>query len=117
MEGKKEGKFIEENNVEKELKNIGVDERAIQIFLAKSKFRRIKLYKIRNAIANILKQEALSVGADVAVNKGCVNCTVAYSDVLVMGTVAQLKKLVEKMKYNVSESKEVAEEIEILINH
>lgn len=58
------------------MKNVGVEEAAVPILLPKSQFRRIKMYKVRNAIANILKQEALAVGADVAVNNGAVNCTV-----------------------------------------
>ncbi len=114
---KKQAEFVKEEDVEKELKAIGVNKGAMPILLPKGRFRRIKLYGIRNAMANILKQEALSVGADAAVNNGAVNCTVAESDVLVMGTIAQLKRLVEKMKYNVSESKDIAKEIEMLINH
>ena len=58
----------------------------------------------------------LSFGGEVAVNKGCVNCTVDKSDVLIMGTKKQFNDLVKKMKSQISESKEIAKQIENIIN-
>lgn len=107
--------IIPENKVEEEMKKIGVEEAGIKIMLPKSIFRIIKLYNVRNAIANILKQEMLSLGGEVAVNKGCINCTVEKSDLLIMGTKKQFQELVKKMKYQVSESKELAKQIETII--
>ena len=109
-------KIIPENKVKQEMDNIGVEEAGIKIMLPKSIFRIVKLYNIRNAIANILKQEMLSFGGEVAVNKGCVNCTVDKSDVLIMGTKKQFNDLVKKMKSQISESKEIAKQIENIIN-
>ena len=109
-------KFIKEKDAEKVMKEIGVEKAGIICMLPKTRFRLIKLHNVRNAIANILKQEMLSIGGDCAVNKGCVNCTVEKSDVLLMGTLKQYKRLVEKMKKQVSESKQIAKEIEKIIN-
>lgn len=109
-------KFINEKDAEKTMQQIGVEEAGIKYMLPKTKFRLIKLHNVRNAIANILKQEMLSIGGDCAVNKGCINCTVEKSDVLLMGTLQQYKRLIEKMKIQVSESKNVAVAIENLIN-
>jgi len=109
--------LINENDLEAEMRKIGVDDRAVLYMLDKGRFRIIKLYGIRNAMANILKQEMLSIGGEVAVNKGCVNCTVPKSDVIVMGTIRQIKELIKKMKVQVSESNEVAEQLEKMLNH
>jgi len=108
--------LIPETKVKEEMKKIGVGKAGIEIMLPKSIFRVIKLYNIRNAIANILKQEMLSLGGDVAVNKGCVNCTVEKSDVLVLGTLKQFKGLAKKMEYQISESKDIAKQIENVLN-
>ncbi len=111
-----EPKIISEKNAKEEMQKIGVEEAGIKIMLPKSVFRAVKLYNVRNAIANILKQEMLSLGGDVAVNKGCVNCNVERTDVLVMGTSKQFKELARKMSAQVSESKEISEQIETIIN-
>ncbi|MFH0868275.1 MAG: hypothetical protein V1831_03095 [Candidatus Woesearchaeota archaeon] len=105
-------KIIKEAEAKKIMEEIGVEKAGIIYMMPKTKFRLIKLDKVRNAIANILKQEMLSIGGDVAVNKGCVNCSVQKSDVLLMGTVKQYQRLVEKMKKQVTESKDIAITIE-----
>lgn len=107
--------IIPEKRVEQEMKKIGVGEAGIKLMLPKSVFRIVKLSDIRNAMANILKQEMLSLGGDVAVNKGCVNCTVERSDILIMGTKKQFKRLVKKMQAQVSESRDIAQQIENII--
>lgn len=103
--------FINEKDAEKIMKEIGVGG-GIPYMIDKTKFRLIKLHNVRNAIANILKQEMLALGGDCAVNKGTINCTVEKTDVLLMGTLKHYKDLIEKMKKQVSESKDVAEAIE-----
>ena len=108
-------KIINENNVKEEMEKIGVGEEGIKLMLPKSVFRIVKLSDIRNAMANILKQEMLSIGGDVAVNKGCVNCTVEKSDVLIFGTLKQFKRLAKKMHAQVSESRDIAKQIEKII--
>ena len=109
--------MIKEKDLEKEMRKIGVDAGGIKVMLPKGKFRILKLKNVRNAIANILKQEMISCGGDVAVNKGCVNCTVPKSDVLIMGTIKQIQDLVKKMKFNVSESPKIAAQIETLLKN
>ena len=107
--------YIEEKDAENVMKEIGVCEKGIDIMKDKSNFRLILLKEVRNAMANIVKQEMLALGGDAAVNAGCVNCTVEKSDVMIMGTNKQIKGLVEKMKSQVNESKDVASDIEMLI--
>ena len=47
--------------------------------------------------ANILKQEMLSLGGDAAVARGAVGCTIPETDVLLMGTEKQLRRLQTKL--------------------
>ncbi|HBJ75080.1 MAG TPA: dihydropteroate synthase [Syntrophaceae bacterium] len=49
-------------------------------------------------VANILKQEMLSLGADAAVARGSVSCSVKATDVLLMGTVKQIRALAAKIE-------------------
>lgn len=108
--------IISEKNAKEVMQKIGVCKEGIDLMLPKSKFRLIKVSSVRNAIANILKQEMLSVGGDAAVSAGTVGCKVPTTDVLLMGTLRQYELLVQKMKTQVSESKELAEEIETALN-
>ncbi len=109
--------FVREKDAVKEMKAIGVDPGGISVMEDKSKFRLIKLYGVRNAIANIMKEEMLALGGDVAKNRGCVNCTVPKSDVLIMGTLKQIKGLISKLKVNVSDCPKAAEEIEKIVKN
>ena len=107
--------FVEEMESKKIMEEIGVDSVGIAYMLPKAKFRRILVRDVRNAIANIIKQDMLSIGGDVAVNKGCVNCTIEKTDILIMGTYKQIGKLTRKLKSQVSESRDIAKRIETII--
>lgn len=102
---------------EKQVRAVGVDEDyPVKLMANKAIFRVIKVYGVRNAIANILKQEMLSIGGDAAVHKDCVNCRVNESDVVIMGTVRQFRLLITRMKIQVSESTKVIEAVEAALN-
>lgn len=109
-------KIISENNVLDELEQIGVDNYAINYLHEKSLFRILKLNDISSPTANIIKQEMLSVGGEVAVNKGCINCSAEKSDILVMGTLKQIKELIEKLGFQGQECKKIAGEIKKQMN-
>lgn len=53
---------------------------------------------VRTPVGNILKQEALSLGAEAAVSQWTVNCAKPTSDVVLAGTLKQLRKLAVKLK-------------------
>lgn len=80
-----------------ELKKIGVSEGALNILASKMDYVVVKVKGIRAGAANILKQEMLSLGGDVAVHRGCVNCSVEHTDAIVMGNVKQYKALIDKL--------------------
>lgn len=85
----------------------------------KAVFRLIKLKGVRNAVANILKQEMLSSGGDATVSQWTVNCSRPKTDVLLMGTAKQLEHVIVKMRMQAqglslgkkSEYKAIAEEL------
>ena len=98
----------------------GACEESVPIMAPKFIFHVLKLHGVRNAVANILKQESISVGAEASVSQYCVNCSKPKSDVVLAGTVSQLRKLVVKLKqqgYQLPEAvgpeyKSLADEIE-----
>ncbi len=95
----------------REMEKIGVSAGGIAEMAPKAIFLAVRLKKVRNAIANILKQECLTVGADAAVSRWTVNCKKPCTDVLLLGTLKQLRRVAEKMKRQPSESPEIAKEI------
>nr|WP_207730216.1 dihydropteroate synthase [Clostridium botulinum] len=58
----------------------------------------LKIFNVLAPAANIIKQEILALGGDCAVNKYCINCKVETSDIILLGTKRQYKKLLQKLK-------------------
>ena len=81
-----------------ELKSIGFSSDYADF--AKNKYENFtfKIFKLRPAEANILKQTCLSLGFDAAVNRDAVTCKCDYSDALINGSVYQIKKLCDKLE-------------------
>ncbi|MFH1751128.1 MAG: hypothetical protein ABH863_05605 [Candidatus Micrarchaeota archaeon] len=109
----------EKEGIEEILK-IDVSKEAAHIMAPKAVFRVMKLHDVRNAVGNILKQEMLSIGGEVAVSQYTVNCSKPRTDVLIMGTLKQYYRLIQKMgaqgwvleKESELEYKAIAQEIE-----
>ena len=79
-------------------KKIGVDPYGIDAMASKTININILLEDQPCKIANIIKQEMLSVGGDAAVARGSVSCSVPVSDILIMGTLKQIMALVRKIE-------------------
>lgn len=79
-------------------KKIGVDPYGIGAMAAKTINVNILLEGQPCKVANIIKQEMLSVGGDAAVARGSVSCSVPASDVLIMGTVKQILAMLKKIE-------------------
>ena len=86
-----------ERGVKDELKKIGVSQEAVKILTPKAFHYLIKLEGIPSSTANLLKQEMLSVMADAAIPKEVASFTSKKSDVLLIGTEAQLRKLLPRL--------------------
>lgn len=81
-----------------EISAIGVSDECMQIMKNKAIFRLVKLHGVRNAVANILKQEMLSCGGDATVSQWTVNCAKPKTDVLLMGTLKHYRIIIAKMR-------------------
>jgi dihydropteroate synthase len=79
------------------LKRADVDPYGIQAMLPKMFHLNIILDGLECRVANIIKQEMLSLGGDAAVARGTVACSVAQSDVILMGTIKQMQRFAEKV--------------------
>jgi len=89
----------------------------------KAIFRLVKLHGVRNAVANIIKQDMLAMGADATVSMWTVDCSRKRTDVLLMGTLKHFKLLVARMRMQgahlpaqkKAEYKAVSEELSMLL--
>lgn len=94
-------KLVKINNFNEAIEifqKIGVDPYGINAMAPKTRQVNILLAAQSCKIANILKQEMLSLGADAAVARGSVSCSVKATDVLLMGTVKQIRALAAKIE-------------------
>ncbi len=78
------------------LKKLGVDGGGIQILSSKMKHHIIYISDLHVGGANILKQDALSIGADLAVPRGTVLATTKTVDCILIATEKELKILSKK---------------------
>lgn len=82
-----------------ELEYIGFDKSYRHKAIDKFMYKNLKIYRLTPAQANILKQTALSVGADCATHRDVITGDIEYSDVILGGSFAQLNKISEKLKH------------------
>lgn len=87
-----------ESHARSEMDLIGVDPAGAAIMAPKQLHYNLRLEGLRPAEANILKQEALSVGGEAAVARGAASCSIDTTGALVSGTLRQLKALAGKLK-------------------
>ncbi len=79
------------------LSRVSVDPASIPIFRNKGEFVSLLIYDVPAISANVIKQEMLAAGGDAAVHKHSITLKVQHTNVLTMGTLAQHKKLIEKL--------------------
>lgn len=91
--------IFDSSNAANELINVGVSVSGRTIMQDKLKFIVIKLKNINSTALNILKQEALSIGAELANHRDVITGKVAVSDSLLFGTPVQLRIIVKKIKF------------------
>lgn len=99
-------------DLRRELKQLGVDGGGVSILEDKGSLHLIRIRDLHVGAANILKQDALSIGADLAVPKGTVTALVPRVDVLLIATERQLQQLVKKEKAQPFGLKQLSSELE-----
>lgn len=87
-----------EGLVEHELESIGFDKSYLLKAVEKFEYKNIKIFALSIPQANILKQTALSVGADCAVHRETITCKVEITDCVLGGSYSQLRKIAQKLK-------------------
>lgn len=80
------------------MKRVGVDPTGIKLMGGKSLHVNLKIEGIDSRTANLLKQEMLSLGGDVAVDGRGLDCSVLQTDALLMGTQKHIEKLIFKLE-------------------
>jgi dihydropteroate synthase len=101
---------LEKNSINM-LKKIDVDRGAHTILSRKMKTYLLSISDLNVYGANILKQDALSIGADFAVPKSTVTCSVKKVDGILIATYRQLETLAKKELAQPFGLKEVAKEL------
>lgn len=99
-------------NIEKELENIGFDISYRRKACDKFQYKNFKIYDLTLPQANILKQTALTFGADCGVHREVLTNKIEKTDVILGGSFSQLRKICEKLKQQPFSLKILAEKIE-----
>lgn len=85
-------------NLEQELEQIGFDKAYLHKAVDKFKYKNIKIFCLTIPQANILKQLAISVGADCAVHRETITAKVDKTDCILGGSFSQLNKISQKLR-------------------
>ena len=96
------------------LRELGVDGGGVSILASKIKHHIIYIKDLHVGGANILKQDALSIGADLAVPRGTVIATTPQVDCILIATQKQLETLSRKELAQPFGLKELAKELKLI---
>lgn len=105
-------KEVKNADWQKELELIGFDKSYRHKASDKFMFKDLKIYSLTPAQANILKQTALSVGADCATNREVITGKAETSDAILSGSFSQLDKISKKLEHQPFGLSELAKVIE-----
>ncbi len=109
-------KISNDTSLDMLLTKIGTTKEGIKILSKKSKIHFLYIKDLRTPAANILKQDALSIGADLAVPKSCVTCEQKYCDAVLIATSEQILRLSKKESIQPFGLKELANSLPDFLN-
>lgn len=92
-------KELSNTNIENELKLIGYDKFYAHTAQEKFAYKNFKIFKLSLPQANILKQTALTVGADCGTNRETITGKIEYTDCILGGSFSQIKKIAKKLQF------------------
>ena len=92
-------KEIITNNIDKELIYTGFDKGYAHQASNKYVYKNLKIFNLSVPQANILKQTALSVGADCATHREVITGKIEQSNCILGGSLSQIKKIAEKLQF------------------
>jgi dihydropteroate synthase len=96
---------------------VGADACSVRLMSKKAVHSTLLAEGIDNRAANILKQDMLSLGGEVAVSRAVGGLKTGSSSALIMGTLLQLEKLTEKIARQPFGLREVSANIEAAISN
>lgn len=100
----------------REMAKIGVCQGGIEAMEGKARTLVIKVAGATVPAAHVLKQQMLSLGGDAAVAKDVITHAVDSTDVLIMGTVNQIRDLARKLSWQPFDLPELGERIASLVD-
>ena len=105
-------KKILDINIEQELTNVGFDSSYVHKGGNKYKYINLKIFDLTLPQANILKQTALTVGADCAIHRDILTAQVEKTDCILGGSVSQILKIANKLRYQPFSMKNLSDILE-----
>ncbi|MFH1714733.1 MAG: dihydropteroate synthase [Elusimicrobiota bacterium] len=99
------------------LESVGVSNEGVRYMKGKALHRALVIDKIKNQAAVILKQEMLSLGGEAAVHADVVRFDKGENSCAVLGTIKQLNKLVQKLRFQPYGLSDMAKQIKCAINN
>lgn len=99
-------------DIQNELGQIGFDKSYLHKAIDKYRYKNIKIFNLTVPQANILKQTAISVGADCAVHRETITSKIEKTDCLLGGSFSQLRNIAQKLKNQPFKLAKLAESIE-----
>lgn len=110
-------KEIHNTDIETELINIGFDKTYTQKAKEKFEYKNFKIFNLTVAQANILKQTALSVGADCGTHREVITGKIETSSCILGGSISQLLKIAQKLKMQPFRLKNLGLQIEEILQN
>ena len=105
-------KEISKSDIEKELVQIGFDKTYTNKAKDKFEYKNFKIFDLNCAQANILKQTALTVGADCGTHREVITGKIEKSCVILGGSISQLQKIGQKLQFQPFGLKHLGEKLQ-----
>lgn len=105
-------KEISNSDIEKELVQIGFDKTYTNKAKDKFEYKNFKIFDLNCAQANILKQTALTVGADCGTHREVITGKIEKSCVILGGSISQLQKIDQKLQFQPFGLKHLGEKLQ-----
>lgn len=102
---------LKNTDMETELNRIGFDRSYVHKAVEKFDYKNIKIYSLTPAQANIIKQTAISVGADCATHREVITGKIEKSDCILGASSSQIKKIAEKLQFQPFKLKELGQKL------
>lgn len=100
-------KELSNTDIENELSTIGFDRSYRHKAKDKFIYKNFKIFNLTPAQANIIKQTAISVGADCGTHREVITGKIETSDIILGGSISELRKIAQKLQMQPFKLKEL----------